>query len=113
MLRQMSSVARKPHAPRFVRLGAGQLESLFGPGARLQPRIEIAGDRFVAKERLAVVGLNGRFDGVAIVGPSGDKPFVRLGPGDVDRLGLDASGGLLLVGPQGEVRVTEGIESAA
>lgn len=104
---------RKPHAPRFVRLAAGQVDALFGPGAQLQPRIEISGGRFVARERVAVVGRQGRFDGVAVVGPTGDKAFVRLGPGDVERLGLDAGGGLLLVGSHGEVRVTEGIESAA
>ena len=102
----------KPHAPRFVRLGAGQVASLFGPGAELHPRIEIAGGRFVARERVSVVGRRGRLDGVALVGPVAEASFVRLGPGDVERLGLDAGGGLLLVGPQGEVRVTDGIESS-
>ncbi len=104
---------RKPHAPRFVRLGAGQVDLLFGAGAQLSPRIEISGGRFVARERVSVVGLSGRFDGVAVVGPVGERAFVRLSPGDVERLGLDSAGGLLLVGPHGEVRVTEGIESAA
>jgi propanediol utilization protein len=104
---------RKPHAPRFVRLAQSQIDALFGAGALLSPRIEISGGRFVARERLSVVGRSGRLDGVAVVGPAGDGTFVRLGPGDVDRLGLDQGGGLLLVGPQGEVRVTDGIESAA
>ena len=103
----------KPHAPRFVRLGQIQIDALFGAGVNLQPRIEISGGRFVARERVAVVGRSGRFDGVAVVGPAGEQPFVRLGPGDVDRLGLDQGGGLILVGPQGEVRITDGIESAA
>ena len=109
MLPQM----RKPHAPRFVRLAAVQVDALFGPGSQLQPRIEISGGRFVARERIAVVGQAGRLEGVAVVGPVGERVFVRLGPGDVERLGLDAGGGLILVGPNGEVRVTEGIESAA
>jgi propanediol utilization protein len=106
-------VTRKPHAPRFVRLAEAHVDALFGAGARLSPRIEISGGRFVARERVSVVGREGRFDGVAVVGPSGDRPYVRLGPGDVERLGLDGGGGLLLVGPNGEVRVTDGIESAA
>ena len=104
---------RKPHAPRFVRLGETHVDALFGEGVKLQPRIEISGGRFVARERVSVVGMQGRFDGVAVVGPSGDKAFIRLGPGDVERLGLDGTGGLLLVGPNGEIRVTDGIESAA
>lgn len=108
----MLDAMSKPHAPRFVRLGADQIEPLFGSGAKLQPRIEISGGRFVARERVSVVGRKGRFDGVAVVGPTGEKAFVRLGPGDLERLGVDTGGGLLLVGPEGEVRVTEGIESA-
>lgn len=103
----------KPHAPRFVRLGQAQIDALFGAGVNLSPRIEISGGRFVARERVAVVGRSGRFDGVAVVGPPGERAFVRLGPGDIDRLGLDQGGGLLLVGPLGEVHVTDGIESAA
>ena len=104
----------KPHAPRFVRLVASQVSALFGPAAKLQPRIEISGGRFVARERVSVVGRVGRFDGVAVVGPVEDSAcVVRLGPGDVDKLGLDGGGGILLVGPAGEVRVVDGISSVS
>ena len=109
----MLDTMRKPHQPRFVRLAQPQIDALFGPGVSLTARIEISGGRFVARERVAVVGRDGRFDGVAVVGPAGEGVFVRLGPGDIDRLGLDQGGGLLLVGPLGEIHVTEGIESAA
>lgn len=85
--------------------------ALFGPTATLQPRIEISGGRFVARERVSVVGRMGRLDGVAVVGPAEEQASVRLGPGDVERLGLDSGGGLLLVGPYGEVRVVEGIQA--
>ncbi len=104
---------RKPHQPRFVRLGAAAVDALFGPAAKLSPRIEISGGRFVARERVSVVGKAGRIDGVAVVGPVEERSTVRLGPGDIERLGLDAGGGLLLVGPHGEVRLTEGIQPAA
>ncbi len=102
----------KPHSPRFVRLSAEHLNALFGAQAKLSPRIEISGSRFVARERLSVVGRTGRIDGVAVVGPAEQRSTVRLGPGDVDRLGLDSEGGLLLVGPAGEVRLTDGIQSS-
>lgn len=105
------SFVRKPHQPRFVRLGAGHLDALFGPASSLSPRIEISGGRFVARERVSVVGRNGRIDGVAVVGPAEETSTVRLGPGDVEKLGLDAGGGLLLVGPHGEVRITDGIQA--
>ena len=99
---------RKPHAPRFVRLGQHQIDALFGNGSALSPRIEISGGRFVARQRVAVVGRTGRLEGVAVVGPIEEHVTVRLSPGDLERLGLD-NGGLLVVGPQGEVRITEGI----
>src|SRR5262245_54272054 len=101
----------KPHAPRFVRLGSAHVAALFGPAANLSPRIEISGGRFVARERVSVVGRTGRLDGVAVVGPLEEASSVRLGPGDVERLGLDPGGGLLLVGPAGEVRIVEGIQA--
>ena len=92
-----------------MRLGSVHIDALFGAAAQLQPRIAISGGRFVARERVSVVGRNGRLDGVAVVGPAEDNSTVRLGPGDVERLGLDAGGGLLLVGPCGEVHLTDGI----
>jgi propanediol utilization protein len=104
---------RKPHSPRFVRLATREIDALFGAGTKLSPRIEISGGRFVARERVSVVGMEGRLDGVPVVGPAETRSLVRLGPGDVERLGLDGGGGLLLVGPQGEVRITDGIEQTA
>ena len=88
------------------------MQALFGPSANLSPRIEISGNRFVARERISVVGRLGRLDGVAVVGPVEERATVRLGPGDVERLGLDAGGGLLLVGPAGEFRIVDGIQAA-
>lgn len=108
------SLVSKPHAPRFVRLSPEQVEALFG--SELSPRFELSGGRFVARERVSVVGRSGRLDGVAVVGRVGmatpETTLIRLGPGDAERLGLD-DGGLLLVGPAGEVRVSEGVISAA
>jgi propanediol utilization protein len=105
---------RKPHQPRFVRLGAEQVDALFGAGAKLRPRVEISGGRFVARERVSVVGMVGRLDGVAVVGPVEERAAIRLGPGDLERLGVDRTGGLLLIGPNGECRIGPAtLESAA
>ena len=103
----------KPHSPRFVRLGRLEIDALLGSGAALRPRIEISGGRFVSRERVSIVGVNGRLDGVAVVGPAEESVKLRLAQGDVERLGLDSTGGLLLVGPSGEARIVGGIESAA
>lgn len=87
------------------------MAALFGPTVTLQPRIEISGGRFVARQRVSVVGRSGQLDGVAVVGPAEKQATVRLAPGDVERLGLDSGGGLLLIGPYGEVRLVEGIQA--
>ena len=96
-----------------MRLAASHIGALFGDGAALSPRIEISGGRYVARERLSVVGRSGRIDGVAVVGPLEETSTVRLAPGDLERLGLDDAGGLLLVGPSGEVRLSDGIQASA
>lgn len=76
----------------------------------------IAGGRFVARQRVAMVGPAGRIDGVAVVGPVVEQTQVSFSHQDEERLGLQAAetgqageGGqgrdVLLVGPSGEARV--------
>ncbi|MEO6954560.1 MAG: hypothetical protein ABI321_22370 [Polyangia bacterium] len=91
---------RKPHAPRFVRLSTADVSTLFGPEA-LEPRFHISNGRFVARQRVALVGKKGRIDGVPVVGPPGDQTTVSFGDGDEERLDFTA-GGVLIVGPSGE-----------
>lgn len=94
------TVSRKPHAPRFVRLSSGDVTLLFGEEA-LEPRFAISNGRFVARQRVALVGKKGRIDGVPVVGPPGEETTVSFGHGDQDRLDA-ADGGVLIVGPSGE-----------
>jgi propanediol utilization protein len=91
---------RKPHSPRFVRLSAADAGALFG-GEALEPRFPISGGRFVARQRVAIVGQRGRIDGVPVVGPLVEQTSVSWSVGDVDRVGLDERG-VLLVGDRGE-----------
>ena len=104
------SIVRKPHQPRFVRLSAEHLHALLGPAANLEPWMVISGGRFVARQRLAMIGPRGRIDGVAVVGPAVEATQVSLADRDEERLGLVVAreGGLLLVGPAGEARVQVG-----
>ena len=91
---------RKPHAPRFVRLCSADVATLFG-GEALEPRFHISNGRFVARQRVALVGKKGRIDGVPVVGPPDSQTTVSFGDGDEDRLDL-TTGGVLIVGPAGE-----------
>lgn len=67
----------------------------------------ISGGRFVAKQRLAMIGPKGRIDGVAVVGPPTTETEVSLAEADEERLGLvaDPERGVILVGPFGEAKV--------
>jgi len=94
------SATRKPHAPRFVRLSSGDVALLFGADP-LEPRFPISNGRFVARQRVSLVGKKGRIDGVPVVGPPGETTTVSFGHGDEERLDVSA-GGVLIVGPSGE-----------
>jgi propanediol utilization protein len=94
----------KPHAPRFVRLSAQDAKVLFGDP--LEPRFPISNGRFVARQRVAIVGQKGRIDGVPVVGPPGEQTTISWSPGDAEKLGLDERG-VILVGAQGELKLTE------
>lgn len=100
-------MVHKPHRPRFVRLSAEHCRALLGPEALLEPWMLISNGRFVAKQRITMIGPLGRIDGVALVGPIVPETEVSLASNDEERLGLqaDPSRGVLLVGPAGEAKV--------
>ncbi len=106
----LSIVERKPHSPRFIRLSEADIIVLFGAPA-LEPRFTISGGRFVARQRLDIVGQKARIDGVPVVGPPVEKTTISFSVGDSERLGLDALSdrGVLLVGPSGEVKLNSAL----
>jgi propanediol utilization protein len=104
MSERRTEVSRKPHSPRFVRLSAADVTSLFG-GEALEPKFPISNGRFVARQRVAIVGQKGRIEGVPVVGPPDDKTSISFSVGDAERLALDARG-VLLVGTHGELKVS-------
>lgn len=102
---------RKPHSPRFVRVSEADARSLFG-GEALEPKFQISNSRFVARQRVAIVGPRGRIDGVPVVGPSVEHTVVSWSVGDSERLGVDARG-VIIVGSQGEIKFVEEAGRAA
>ena len=100
-------LVHKPHRPRFVRLSAEHCRALLGQGVTLEPWMVISNGRFVAKQRIAMIGPRGRIDGVAVVGPLVEETVVQLAQPDEERLGLGPapSRGVILIGPAGEAKV--------
>ncbi len=101
------ALLHKPHRPRFVRLTAENCRAVLGVGVELEPWMVISNGRFVAKQRVTMIGPRGRIDGVAVVGPLVEVTQVSLAAYDEEKLGLadDPGRGVLLVGPGGEAKV--------
>jgi propanediol utilization protein len=83
-------------------LSAADARALFGD--ELEPKFPISNGRFVARQRIAIVGQRGRIEGVPVVGPPGERTTISWSVGDGDKLGLDPRG-VLLVGTHGEVKL--------
>ena len=109
---------------RHIHLSQQDLETLFGPGARLEVDRELyQAGFFAAKQTVAVVGPRRRmFPDVRVLGPCREASQIELAFSDGIWLGIDLpvriSGdhhdtpGCVLVGPAGVVELSGGVISA-
>ena len=106
---------------RHVHLTEHQAITLFGH--RLTPKRPLSQPgQFLANERVTVVGPKGRFESVAVLGPERKEAQVEVSLTDARTLGLsvpvrlsgDTAGspGAQLIGPMGQVRLSEGVIAA-
>jgi putative phosphotransacetylase len=104
---------------RHVHLSAKELEALFGAGAALTPKRGLSQPgQYLSEERVTVVGPKGRKERVAILGPVRPATQIELSITDCTELGLKAplresgkvegSAAVLLEGPKGTVKVSQG-----
>lgn len=105
---------------RHVHVTSDTLEILFGKGATLTPKKDLSQPgQFACEERIAVVGPKNTLNGVSILGPVRPADQVELSATDARSIGIAApireSGdivgtpGCKLVGPCGEVEISEGV----
>lgn len=105
---------------RHVHVTAETLEILFGKGATLTPKKDLSQPgQFACEERIAVVGPKNTLNGVSILGPVRPADQVELSATDARSIGIaapiresgDVAGtpGCKLVGPCGEVEISEGV----
>lgn len=96
------------------------LETLFGEGYELTVKKDLSQPgQFATNERVAVVGPKGSFPSVSILGPVRPETQVELSASDARSIGVAApiresgdiagSGACKLVGPKGEVELSEGV----
>lgn len=108
---------------RHVHVTKEDLETLFGKGASLTKKKDLSQPgQFACEERVTVVGPKGELPGVSILGPERSATQVELSLTDARKIGVAApiresgdvagSGACKLVGPCGEVELTEGVIAA-
>ena len=105
---------------RHVHLSQEDLEILFGKGATLTNKKDLSQPgQFACAERVTIVGPKKELANVSILGPVRPKTQVEVSYTDARTLGVaaplresgDVAGtpGVKLVGPAGEVELTEGV----
>ncbi len=105
---------------RHVHVTKEHLDILFGEGYELTKKKDLSQPgQFACEERVAVVGPKSSFPAVSILGPVRPATQVELSAGDARSIGVTApiresgdvagSGACKLVGPKGEVEISEGV----
>lgn len=105
---------------RHVHVTQGDLEILFGKGATLHNKKELSQPgQFACEERVTVVGPKRALANVSILGPCRSATQVELSLTDARSIGIAApvresgdiagSGACKLVGPAGEVELSQGV----
>ena len=108
---------------RHVHLSQADLETLFGKGYELTVKKMLSQPgQYASNERVRVVGAKSEFPAVSILGPVRKATQVELSLTDARSIGVTApvresgdiagSGACKLVGPAGEVELTEGVIAA-
>ena len=108
---------------RHIHLSREHLDILFGAGYQLTVKKELSQPgQYACNEKVRVEGPKGAFAGVSVLGPERPATQLELSLTDARSIGLKApvresgdtkgSGGCKLVGPCGEVELTEGVIAA-
>ncbi|MGI6264708.1 MAG: PduL/EutD family phosphate acyltransferase [Acutalibacteraceae bacterium] len=108
---------------RHVHVTKEDLETLFGAGYELTVKKALSQPgQFASNERVDIVGPKRTLSGVSILGPVRPETQVEISLTDARSIGVDApiresgdiagSGGCKLVGPCGEVELTQGVIAA-
>ena len=108
---------------RHVHLTDEHIEILFGKGHKLTPKKDLSQPgQYACEERVTVVGPKKELAGVSVLGPARKDSQVEISLTDARSIGISApvresgdiagSSGCKLVGPAGEVELTEGVIAA-
>ena len=107
---------------RHIHLSEGDLEVLFGSGYQLVKRKDLSQPgQYACEEKVEVIGERGKMS-VSVLGPAREETQVELSLTDARALGIEApiresgdirgSGACVIRGPQGMLRLREGVIAA-
>ena len=105
---------------KHLHLSQADIETLFGKGHALTPMKDLKQPgQFAAEEKVDVVGPKGTLKGLRVLGPARPETQVELALTDTRAIGIDApvresgklagSASAKLVGPAGEVELSQGV----
>ena len=108
---------------RHIHLTREHVDILFGQGHELTVKKELSQPgQFACVEKVRVEGQKGAFPGVSVLGPERPATQLEISLTDARSIGVTApvresgdvtgSGGCKLIGPCGEVEITEGVIAA-
>ena len=105
---------------RHVHVSPEDLAILFGEGYQLTKKKDLSQPgQFACEERVAVIGPKNSFPAVSILGPERKQTQVEISASDARSIGvtcpvresgdLAGSAGCKIVGPKGEIEISEGV----
>ena len=105
---------------RHVHLSTADLAALFGDGYELTKKKDLSQPgQFACEERVTIVGPKKELKGVSVLGPVRKQTQVELSMTDARSIGiaapiresgvLEGSGACKIVGPNGEIEISEGV----
>jgi len=118
----MSNKVMVEISARHLHVTDAQLEALFGAGHKLTPKKDLSQPgQFACEEKVRIVGPKGELK-ASILGPTRPQGQVELSLTDARTIGVEAmiresgkiegTAGCKLIGPAGEVGLTEGVIAA-
>ena len=108
---------------RHIHLSREHIDILFGEGYQLTKKKDLSQPgQFACEEKVRVEGTKSAFPGISVLGPERKASQVEISLTDARSIGVKApvresgdiagSGSCKLVGPKGEVELTEGVIAA-
>jgi len=127
IVRQVIANVCAEHNPQSIKIGVSarhihlsqeHVETLFGYGHKLTPKVELMGGQYAANETVTIAGQKSSMEKVRVLGPVRSATQVEVSATDAIKLGMSpplresgdikGSAPITVIGPKGEIHLAEG-----